>query len=100
MMLQMQVGHMHRDCSFRVDAPGRNAPASAFKVLFEFTRMPFGLCNVPATFQRVMQYVLAGLEWKSCFVHIDDILVASKTFDEHLKHLHVHFLHYVQHIYG
>ena len=49
--------------------------------------MPFGLCNAPATFQRLMQVVLAGLEWSSCFVYIDDILVASKTFEEHLSHL-------------
>ena len=69
-------------------------PASAQKTVFtshcglhEFTRMPFGLCNAPATFQRLMQTVLAGLEWESCFVYIDDILVASTTFDEHLVHL-------------
>ena len=49
--------------------------------------MPFGLCNVPATFQRVMQAVLAGLEWQSCFVYLDDILIASKTFSEHIKHI-------------
>ena len=55
--------------------------------LYEFVRMPFGLCNAPATFQRLMQVVLAGLEWTSCFVYIDDILVASKTFDEHMVHL-------------
>ena len=50
-------------------------------------RMPFGLCSAPATFQRVMQNVMAGLEWKSCFIYLDDVLVASKTFDEHLTHL-------------
>ena len=49
--------------------------------------MPFGLCNAPATFQRLMQTVLAGLEWESYFVYIDDILVASETFEEHLLHL-------------
>ena len=51
--------------------------------------MPFGLCNAPATFQRVMQAVLAGLEWQSCFVYLDDILIASKTFSEHtcIKHI-------------
>ena len=55
--------------------------------LFEFLRMPFGLCNSPATFQRLMQTILAGLEWKSCYVYIDDILVFSKTWEEHLAHL-------------
>ena len=49
--------------------------------------MPFGLCNAPATFQRAMQTVLAGLEWRDCFVYIDDILIVSRTFEEHLRHL-------------
>ena len=49
--------------------------------------MPFGLCNAPATFQRAMQAVLAGLEWNSCFVYLDDILIASHTLEEHLQHL-------------
>ena len=47
--------------------------------LFEFRRMPFGLCNAPSTFQRLMQVVLAGLEWQCCFVYIDDILVCSRS---------------------
>ena len=55
--------------------------------LFEFTRMPFGLCNAPATFQRVMQAVLAGLEWNSCFLYLDDILIASRTLEEHMCHI-------------
>ena len=55
--------------------------------LFEFTRMPFGLCNASATFQRAMQAVLSGLEWSNCFVYLDDILIASRTFDEHLCHI-------------
>ena len=50
--------------------------------------MPFGLCNTLATFQRLMQTILAGLEWESCFVYIDDILVASETFEQHIVHLH------------
>ena len=43
--------------------------------------------NAPSTFQRLMQKVLAGLEWKCCFVYVDDILVCSKTFEEHIEHL-------------
>ena len=55
--------------------------------LHEFVRMPFGMCNAPATFQRLMEVVLGGLLWKNCFVYIDDVLVCSRTFEEHLTHL-------------
>ena len=53
--------------------------------------MPFGLCNAPATFQHLMQVVLSGLEWDCCFVYIDDILVASRSFDDHIRHLKLVF---------
>ena len=55
--------------------------------LFEFNVMPFGLCNAPATFQRLMELVLAGLQWKSCLVYLDDVIIVGSTFDEHLTHL-------------
>ncbi len=62
---------------------------SAHQGLYEFTRMPFGLCNGPATFQRLMTQVLADLE---CFVYLDDILVVvTGTFEEHLQHLVIVF---------
>ena len=60
---------------------------SAFYHLMWLVRVcvhAFGLSNVPATFQCLMQKVLAGLEWRTCFIYLDDILVASHSFDEHL----------------
>lgn len=60
---------------------------ATYSGLHEFTVMPFGLCNAPATFQRLMETVLAGLARQTCMVYIDDILVFSKTFKEHLSHL-------------
>ena len=53
--------------------------------LYEFRVMPFGLCNSPATFQRLMDTILSGLIPKSCMVYIDDVLVIGKTFAEHLE---------------
>lgn len=76
---------------WQVELDPESRQKSAFTTycgLFEFVRMPFGLCNVPAMFQRLMQKVLAELEWRTCFVYLDDILVASRSFDEHLQHLH------------
>ena len=67
-----------------------SAPKSAFVThcgLFEFVRMPFGMCNAPATFQRLIEVVLAGLLWKECFAYIDDVLVSSPDFESHLAHL-------------
>ena len=55
--------------------------------LYEFNALPFGLCNSPATFQRVMTHVLRGLEWDICLVYIDDLIIFSRTFDDHLLHL-------------
>ena len=49
--------------------------------------MPFGLCNAPATFQRLMDRVLHGLKWHSCFVYIDDIVVVGANCKEHLYNL-------------
>ena len=55
--------------------------------LFEFSVMPFELCNAPATFQRLMDSVLAGLQWSSCLVYLDDIIIMGRSFEEHLKNL-------------
>ena len=55
--------------------------------LFEFTVMPFGLCNAPATFQRQMENVLMGLTREKCLVYLDDVLVLGRTFSKHLGNL-------------
>lgn len=55
--------------------------------LYEFQRMPFGLCNAPATFQRLMQRCLGGLVSKSLLIYLDDVVVYSPDFDSHVKHL-------------
>ena len=49
--------------------------------------MPFGLTNASATFQRLMETVLAGLVRKICFVYLDDILIIGKTFEDHLENV-------------
>jgi hypothetical protein len=56
--------------------------------LFEFNVMPFGLCNAPATFQRLMDCVLAGLHWETCLVYLDDVIIIGKSFEDHLHNLH------------
>ena len=53
--------------------------------LYEFNRLPFGLCNAPATFSRLMDYVLSGLSWEICLYYLDDIIVFSTTWEEHLQ---------------
>ena len=55
--------------------------------LFEFKVMPFGLCNAPAVFQRLMDLVLSGIQWERCLVYIDDIVIMGKTFERHLQNL-------------
>ena len=49
--------------------------------------MPFSLTNAPATFQRLMECVLAGLTGEQCLIYLDDIIVFSKTFSERLTRL-------------
>ena len=75
---------------WQVEVNEEDKEKTAFSVgdgLWQFTVMPFGLCNAPATFERLMDQVLKGLHWKTCLVYLDDIIVLGKSFDEHLKNL-------------
>ena len=55
--------------------------------LYEFNQVPLGLCNAPATFSRLMDRVLAGLHWETCLFYLDDIIIFSSTWEEHLARL-------------
>ena len=59
--------------------------------LFQFTVMPFGLCNAPATFSRLMDQVLSGLNWIDCLLYLDDVIIFGKTWDQHLSRLRLVF---------
>ena len=56
------------------------------KGLYQFTVMPFGLCGAPATFQRMMDSVIHGLE-SSVAVYLDDVVIFSETWTDHIKHI-------------
>ena len=49
--------------------------------------MPFGLCNAPATFQRVMALVLRGLPWEQVLAYLDDVISLGRGFDEALENI-------------
>ncbi|GFU01224.1 retrovirus-related Pol polyprotein from transposon 17.6 [Trichonephila clavipes] len=49
--------------------------------------MPFGLCNAPATFERMMDNLLRNFKWTMCLCYLDDIIVFSETFEDHLIRL-------------
>ena len=63
---------------------------SAFCVrggLYLFNVMPFGLCNAPSTFERLMEAVLQGLQWQTCLVYLDDVVIFGRDEDELLQRM-------------
>ena len=57
--------------------------------LFRWKCMPFGLCNAPATFERLMEKVMAGLQWEILLIYLDDVIVFGQTVTETVERLRV-----------
>jgi len=75
---------------WQVAVDPRNADKTAFVTRngqFRFKVLSLGLANSATIFQRLMTMVLAGLNWDICLVHIDDIIVMGKSFDQHVRNL-------------
>ena len=70
-------------------------PKTAFTAgplgFWEFNSLPFGLANAPACFQRLMTLAMGDLHLKECLLYLDDIIIFSKTFPEHLERLNAVF---------
>ncbi len=63
---------------------------SAFCVrggLYLWNVMPFGLCNAPSTFERLVETVLRGLHWQTCLIYLDDVLIFGRTESELLSRM-------------
>nr|XP_049701809.1 uncharacterized protein LOC126055664 [Helicoverpa armigera] len=74
----------------QIEVSNKDIPKTAFTVPqghFEFKRMPFGLKNAPATFQRLMNTALAGLQGIHCYVYLDDIVIYSHDLSSHCEKL-------------
>ena len=65
--------------------------------VYEFLRMPYGLCNATATFQRLMKNCLGELNLTYALIYLDDVIVFSRTEEEHLHCLRVVFARFLEH---
>lgn len=82
--LDLQSGY------WQIQVEEEDIPKTAFITkygLYEYTHMPFGLCNAPSTFQRCMELVFRGLQWKTLLIYLDDIIILGRTMEENLDRL-------------
>ena len=83
--LDLQLGY------WQVELAEASRPLTAFTIgplgFYECVQMPFGLTNAPATFQCLMESCLGEMHLKWCIIYLDDIIVFSKTPEEHIERL-------------
>ena len=79
----------------QVSIAEEDRPKTAFSIpgsgLWQWRVLPFGLINSPSVFERLMERVFSGLTFLILLIYLDDIIVYSKTFEEHLENLRVVF---------
>ena len=77
---------------YQVPMAEKDIPKTAFCSkygLHEFLFLPFGLTGAPATYQRLMELVLAGLQWSICLIYLDDVIIFGCNFEENIECLDV-----------
>ena len=94
--MESMVGARHFSCMdlksgfWQVKMDEKSRQYTAFTVgsmgVYEFLHMPYGLCNAPATFQRLMQNCLGELNLSYALIYLDDVIVYSHMEEEHLTH--------------
>jgi len=81
------------DCNagyWQIPISEQDKPKTAFTChcgTYQSTRLPFGLCNAPATFQRSIVMILSGVKWQNVLVYLDDLIIFSADAESHLSHL-------------
>ena len=89
-----------RNGYWQIEIDPKDRPKSAFVTssgLFQFNRMSFGLKTAPATFQRAMEIVLAGLNYDSCLCYLDDVICFGRDLREHNVRLQAVLSRFRQH---
>ena len=86
---------------WQVRMAGDSRQYTAFTVgsmgMYKFLRMPYRLCNTPVTFQNLMQNCLGELNLTYALIYLDDVIVYSKTEEEHLVHLRAILERFMEH---
>ena len=105
--MESMVGARHFSCMdlksgfWQVQMDEESRQYTAFTVgsmgMYEFLRMPYGLCNAPAMFQRLMQNCLGELNLTYALIYLDDVIVYSKTEEEHLVCLRTVLERFMEH---